>query len=117
MARQALDPHASQPVLTAGPAPESADATILLLHGRGASAQSLLSLYESLGVENFAALAPQAAGNSWYPNSFMAPIESNQPYLDSALRRIDSLVADLIARGIPSQRIALLGFSQGACLT
>lgn len=111
------DPHATQPVLTAGPAPEHADATILLVHGRGASAQSILSLYSELGAPNLAAIAPQAAGNTWYPYSFLSPLAANQPYLDSALRRIDSLLADLLSRGISSERIVLLGFSQGACLS
>jgi predicted esterase len=112
-----LDPHARQPVLTAGPAPEKADATIILVHGRGASARDILSLYSELDVENLAAIAPQAAGNTWYPYSFLSPLEANQPYLDSALGRIDLLVNDLLGRGIPTNRIALLGFSQGACLT
>ena len=110
------DPHAGQPVLTDGPPPERADATLVLVHGRGATARSILPLYEELGVENVAAVAPQAAGNTWYPNSFLAPIESNQPWLDSALRRLDTIVSDLLRRGVPSDRIALLGFSQGACL-
>src|SRR6267378_4117050 len=104
------DPHARQLVLTAGPAPEKADGTILLIHGRGASAESILSLYDELGAEGFAAIAPQAAGGTWYPHSFLAPLDANQPYLDSALHRPDSLVADLLARGIPGERIVLLGF-------
>jgi phospholipase/carboxylesterase len=111
------DPHAKQPVLTAGPLPEKADATILLVHGRGASADDMLSLYGALGVGNLAALAPEAAGQTWYPYSFLAPLNANQPYLDSALNRIDSLVADLLRRGISKERVVLLGFSQGACLT
>jgi predicted esterase len=111
------DPHADQPVLTAGPTPEKAAATILLIHGRGADAESILSLCDELGFRNFAALAPQAAENSWYPHSFLAPLDANQPYLDSALGRLNSLVADLLARGISSERIVMLGFSQGACLT
>ena len=110
-----FDPH--EPVLTAGPPLEKAKAAILLVHGRGASAQSILSLYDELGAEQFAAIAPQAAGNTWYPYSFLSPIEANQPYLDSALRRLESLVADLLSRGIPSERLVLLGFSQGACLS
>jgi predicted esterase len=113
----ASDPHAAQPLLTAGPAPEDAAATLILIHGRGAGAESILSLYRPLGVANLAALAPEAAGATWYPHSFLAPMEANQPYLDSALRRIDAIVTDLLARGIASKRIALLGFSQGACLT
>ena len=111
------DPHAGQPVLSVGPEPEKARATIVMIHGRGASAESILSLWRPLGIEDLAAVAPQAAGGTWYPQSFLAPIQANQPYLDSALRKIDSVVSDLLARGIPSDRIALLGFSQGACLT
>ena len=113
----ASDPHAAQPVLTAGPSPEVAAATIVLLHGRGASAESIISLYEVMGLENVSAVAPQAAGHTWYPQSFLAPIEANQPYLDSALAKVDSVINDLLSRGIPSERIAILGFSQGACLT
>jgi predicted esterase len=113
---QKADPHASQPILRAGPDPEQAAATLILVHGRGASAQSMFPLYEELNVPTFAALAPQAAGYAWYPYSFLEPLELNQPYLDSALRRLGTIVDDLLARGVPSERIALLGFSQGACL-
>jgi phospholipase/carboxylesterase len=111
------DPHANQPTLTAGPPLEKAGTAILLVHGRGASAASILELYRVLDADNFAAIAPQAAGNSWYPNSFLAPLESNEPSLTSALARIDALITDILSRGIPSKHIALLGFSQGACLT
>src|SRR4051812_23601033 len=110
------DPHAGQSVLTAGPSPDKAAGAIVLIHGRGASAQSILGLYSELNVPTLAAMAPQAAGHTWYPHSFLAPIEANQPYLDSALRRIDSLVAELLDGGLPAERIAILGFSQGACL-
>jgi predicted esterase len=111
------DPHAGQPVLTAGPAPEEAAGAIVLIHGRGASAEGMLSLLDQLEVEGLAAVAPQAAGGTWYPQTFLAPIAANQPYLDSALRKIESVVDDLLSRGVPSERIAILGFSQGACLT
>lgn len=111
------DPHAKQPVKTAGPPPAQAAATLVLLHGRGADGESILALYAELGLPNIAALAPQAAGYTWYPQSFLAPIEANQPFLDSALRRVELLVNDLLARGVASEKIALLGFSQGACLT
>jgi phospholipase/carboxylesterase len=111
------DPHAKQPVAAAGPAPEKADATILLIHGRGADAEGMISLDDELDTKKLAAIAPQAAGNTWYPYSFLAPLNENQPWLDSALNRIDSLVVDLLARGIPSERIVILGFSQGACLS
>ncbi len=110
------DPHADQPILTSGPAPEAAAAALVLLHGRGATAESILTLHRALAIDGLAAVAPQAAGHTWYPQSFLAPIEANQPHLDSALRRVGSLVGDLIARGVPSERIAILGFSQGACL-
>ncbi len=111
------DAHAGLPLQSAGPAPDEADATVVLVHGRGATAASILSLYDELKLPTLAALAPQAADSTWYPHSFLAPLESNQPYLDAALNRLESIVAELLARGIPSKRIALLGFSQGACLT
>lgn len=110
------DPHADQPLLTAGPPPEQADATLILLHGRGATAQGILELGDELALQRLAILAPQAAGQTWYPHSFLAPLESNQPFLDSALGRLKTLVARLGSRGVPSERVALLGFSQGACL-
>lgn len=111
------DPHANQPVRAAGPPPESAAATILLMHGRGATAESILTLHAELKLPRVAALAPQAAGRTWYPESFLAPLAANQPYLDSALARLAALVGDLLGRGIPSERIVLMGFSQGACLS
>jgi predicted esterase len=111
------DPHADQPVISAGANPRDAAGALVLIHGRGASAESILSLHKVLAIENLAALAPQASEHTWYPNSFLAPIPSNQPYLDSALNRIDSIINELLALSIPSERIALLGFSQGACLT
>ena len=113
----AADPHAGRPVLTAGPPPERAKATLVLVHGRGASAEDILPLHRVFQLDAMAAVAPEAAGNTWYPHSFLAPMESNQPYLDSALRRIGALVDDLVARGVAPDKIALLGFSQGACLT
>lgn len=111
-----FDPHAGQPVLRAGPEPERAEAVVILAHGRGATADSMLALHAGLGLPGVAALAPQAAGFTWYPHSFLAPLEANEPFLSSALRRLDALVSDLLARAIPSERLALMGFSQGACL-
>jgi predicted esterase len=112
------DPHADSPVLTAGPAPESAAGTIVMIHGRGATAESILSLLPELELDfDVAAIAPQAADHTWYPHSFLAPLEANQPYLDSALKQIETIVADLLSRSVASNRIALLGFSQGACLS
>jgi predicted esterase len=111
------DSRAQQPVLSGGPSLEQAEAVLVLLHGRGASAQSILSLYTDMALPTVAALAPQAAGHTWYPHSFLAPIDANQPYLDSAMLRIEVVIKDLLDRGIRSDAIALLGFSQGACLT
>ena len=112
------DPHANTPILTAGPAPEQAAGTIVMIHGRGARAEDILSLLPELELEmDVAAIAPQAAGNTWYPLPFLAPMDQNQPYLDSALRRIETIVSDLLARGVAGNRIAILGFSQGACLS
>jgi predicted esterase len=111
---ESSDVHGGQPTLAEG---RSGTAALVLVHGRGASAESMLALGRELRIEGLALIAPQAAGNTWYPYSFLAPIKQNQPGLDSALRRIESIVEDLVASGIPSRRIALLGFSQGACLT
>lgn len=110
------DPHAEQPVRSAGPSPDQAEATLLLVHGRGAGADDILSLAAHFQLPTLAALAPQAADATWYPRSFLAPLEENQPYLDSALKRLESVIADLLAQGMASRQIALLGFSQGACL-
>ena len=115
--RTGYDPHANLPAVRAGPAPEQARGTIIMIHGRGAPAESILALFPDLAVEGLAALAPQAAGHTWYPYSFLSPIPQNQPYLGSALRAIDAIVTDLLARKVPSEKIALFGFSQGACLT
>jgi predicted esterase len=110
------EPHAGGNVVRLGPPPERSVATLIMLHGRGGTAESIASLYPRLGLPNVAALAPQAAGNQWYPNRFLAPIESNQPWIGSALRRVDSLVEELIGAGVSTDRIGILGFSQGACL-
>jgi predicted esterase len=112
------NPHANTPTLSRGPSPKDAALTLLLIHGRGASAQSILSLLPALTLpqDKVAALAPQAANHTWYPHSFLAPFDANQPWLDSALERIGALVDSLLNQNIPASRIALLGFSQGACL-
>jgi len=103
--------------VTAGPAIDEALAAIVFVHGRGASAEDMLDLYERLEVPWCAAIAPRAPGNTWYPHSFLAPLEANQPYLDLSLAHLDSVVKDLTSRGISMKRIAFLGFSQGACLS
>ncbi len=108
--------HQSQPVLTAGAPLSSAKAALILLHGRGASAQDILALAGALTVHNVAFLAPQAANSQWYPNRFIAPVASNEPWLSSALTLVNSLVVQCQAAGLATEQIFLLGFSQGACL-
>jgi len=115
--RSTKGPHHGQPVLSAGEPVRQARAAMILVHGRGATAESILELSEELGPAGFAYLAPQAAGNTWYPNSFLAPIQSNEPYLSSAIVFLDETLAQLTRAGIPEERIVLLGFSQGACLS
>jgi predicted esterase len=95
---------------------ESAKAAVILVHGRGASASDILTLADEVGHPEFAYLAPEAAGNSWYPYSFLAPIVQNQPWLNSALSFLGRVVARAVAAGVPRHKVALLGFSQGACL-
>jgi phospholipase/carboxylesterase len=111
-----LDPHAAQPILRAGPPLDRAAGALILLHGRGGSAEDILTLGEVLADDRFALLAPQAAGHTWYPNSFLAPRRQNEPYLSSALRKVEETLALATGAGIPAERIAIAGFSQGACL-
>lgn len=94
----------------------TARAAMILVHGRGASAADIMTLGAELMHPGVAYLAPQAAGNAWYPNPFTAPMESNEPYLSSALEVVGSLLAT-IEKSVPAERVILLGFSQGACLT
>jgi predicted esterase len=101
---------------SAGPPPEQAAATLILVHGRGATGEGMLSVMDELRVPALAALAPQAAGRTWYPQSFLAPLAANQPFLDAALAGLEQVVTALLARDMASDRIGLLGFSQGACL-
>jgi phospholipase/carboxylesterase len=110
-------PHQGQPILSAGEPARQAGAAIIMVHGRGATAESILTLSQELAVSGFAYVAPQAAGNTWYPNSFLASIDSNEPYLSSALASLEDALAQLTHAGIPEERTMLLGFSQGACLS
>lgn len=109
-------PHSGQPVLAAGEPLETARAAAVFVHGRGASAASILGLAAEFDAPGVAFLAPQAAGSTWYPNSFLAPLEANQPWLDSALEMVGAVLGRLEAAGFASSRVLLLGFSQGACL-
>jgi phospholipase/carboxylesterase len=117
MSASASGPHQGQPILTAGEPVERATGALILIHGRGATAQGILALSDELAQPGLAYLAPQAAGNTWYPYSFLAPIADNEPYLSSALAAIQDLLDDLSQAGIAPERTMLLGFSQGACLT
>lgn len=110
------DPHAAAPVLAAGAPLAEARAAVVLVHGRGASAEDILGFAEPLARPGVAFLAPQAADHSWYPQRFLAPLEVNEPWLSSALAKLASLRDRLAAAGVPDERIVWFGFSQGACL-
>jgi len=94
----------------------SARGGLIAIHGRGAGAEDIFALAKEVAPSEIAILAPQAAGNTWYPYRFLEPTERNEPYLSSALRVVADLIAELEENGIPTERVALLGFSQGACL-
>jgi predicted esterase len=110
------DPHADQPVLHQGVSIDRARLAVILVHGRGGSPQDMLGLATELNVSDVAYLAPTAAGGTWYPQSFLAPIDQNEPGLSSALGVLERLVSTLAPQGVTPDRLALLGFSQGACL-
>lgn len=109
-------PHGAGPVLSAGEPLDEAVGAIIALHGRGAGADDIIALAEEVAPPGVAILAPQAAGNTWYPYRFLEPVERNEPFLSSALRIITGLIAEARTRDIPPERVALMGFSQGACL-
>jgi len=104
-------------IITAGKTIEEASKALIMLHGRGANASDIISLADYLNVKDFALLAPEAADNTWYPYSFMAPASQNEPWLSSALNLVKDLVNDINRKGISTENIYFLGFSQGACLT
>jgi phospholipase/carboxylesterase len=110
------DPHRAYRVIEQGTPLARARAVMIMLHGRGGSAEDMMALADVLAQPDLACLAPQAAGHSWYPYPFTAPIERNEPWLSSALRVIDALLERLAEAGFGPERVALLGFSQGACL-
>ena len=107
--------HEDQEVLTAGTNFEEADKAVILLHGRGATAQSIIQLQTQLEVEKTAFFAPQATNKTWYPQSFLQNRENNQPHLKSALNTLNQLIQK-ITEQLPREKIAIAGFSQGACL-
>lgn len=110
-------PHRGARIVTAGRPLNEARAAMIMVHGRGASAESILGLARELHRPEFVYLAPQAAGLPWYPYSFLAPLKQNEPYLGSALALLGSVAGRVADAGIPPERLMLLGFSQGACLT
>lgn len=109
-------PHQDQPLVTAGASFDTAEAAVVLVHGRGATAQSIVQMTEEFDRNEIAYLAPQAARNTWYPNAFTAPVESNEPGRTSGLQAIVDAVNKANEADIPTDRVMVLGFSQGACL-
>jgi predicted esterase len=111
------DPHAGQPIRRSGIDPASARLAVILVHGRGGSPDDVLALADELRLSDVAYVAPSAAGGTWYPYSFLAPIDTNEPGLSSGLGVLARSIDTLAQQGIPPERVALLGFSQGACLS
>ena len=111
-----LPPHAGQPAVRLGAPIASARAAVIMIHGRGAGPRNILELVPAMEHPDTAYLAPAAAGGTWYPLSFMAPIEQNEPGITSGISVVHALIDEALAAGIPAERIMLLGFSQGACL-
>jgi len=96
---------------------ENATSGLIMIHGRGASAEDILSISEYLNVSNYLLAAPEATGNTWYPKSFLAPQAENEPWLSSAIDLVHKTVSNLLSHGISEENIYFLGFSQGACLS
>jgi len=109
------DPHGVSEEVWFGPSLEEAESAVVLIHGRGDSSRGILALAPELQAPRTTFLAPQAEGLSWYPNSFLTEIELNEPWLSSALDRVQAAVTT-VAAVIPEERVVLMGFSQGACL-
>jgi phospholipase/carboxylesterase len=103
-------------LLESGKTLAKAKKALILIHGRGASSSDILSLKDDLSVDDFYVVAPQAINNTWYPYSFLAPIEENEPWLSSAVKLIHSITEDITNAGLTSDKIYIAGFSQGACL-
>ena len=107
----------SKNIVAAGVPLKEAKKAVIMIHGRGGSAEDILSLSQYLNVKDYALLAPQARDNSWYPFSFIAPVSQNEPWLSSALSVLKETLDEITAEGISAENVCLLGFSQGACLT
>ncbi|AFZ72767.1 alpha/beta hydrolase [Natronobacterium gregoryi] len=113
---QGEDPHGDQPLVSAGTELEDAEAAVVLVHGRGATARSIIGMADEIHQAGVAFLAPQAAANTWYPNSFLEPVEHNEPGRTSGLKAVENAIGEADDAGIPAERVLVLGFSQGACL-
>jgi predicted esterase len=116
MAEPSAALHDPARVVTVGAPLDRARAAVVLLHGRGGSAEDIASLAQVLGAERIAYLVPEATNHTWYPQRFIAPLAANEPWLGSALGVVAALVARAAGAGIPQRRVAIAGFSQGACL-
>ncbi len=101
----------------AGAPPARAKGFVVLIHGRGATAESMLPLADAIAMPDLCYLAPQAEGYTWYPQSFMAPTAANEPHLSRAMARVAAIIADILAAGVVPEKLGVIGFSQGACLT
>lgn len=112
----ARDPHRDQPILRSGAPLDEAAGIMIMVHGRGGSPRDMLALSLELDRPQLSCLAPTAAGGSWYPYSFLEPLERNAGPLNSALRLLQAALDKATAAGFPAERVVLLGFSQGACL-
>jgi predicted esterase len=110
------DRHADQPLLWGGRSLSEARLAVILVHGRGGTAEDILALAAEFGANDVAYAVPQAAGNTWYPYSFRAPIEQNEPGITSGMKVLSAIIDQLDGQGIPAGRVGILGFSQGACL-
>lgn len=104
-------------IISAGEDLKDAKKAMIMIHGRGANAEDILSLADYLNVKDFALLAPQATNNTWYPFSFMAPLSQNEPWLSSSLSLVNEILEDIVSAGISEENIYFTGFSQGASLT
>ncbi|MEX2524744.1 MAG: phospholipase [Gammaproteobacteria bacterium] len=109
------NPHLDMPVSREGMPFNQAAGAAIAMHGRGRDPEDILQVCRRIGLDKLSWLAPAAHENTWYPQSFMADIVDNEPFLSWTLERIDTLVDEVTGHGIPQDRTVLLGFSQGAC--
>jgi phospholipase/carboxylesterase len=116
MANSQNDPHEADSILNGGTSLVEASGVMILLHGRGGLAAEMIGLGREISPQGITLLAPQAAEHTWYPNSFLAPLSQNEPWLTSALNKVQGIVEQCAASGVSSDRVAIVGFSQGACL-